>query len=154
EEYGIGLVDVVVVNLYPFARAAANPDTPFAALVEEIDIGGPSLVRAAAKNFTGVLVVVDPEDYPGLVRQIDGGVTIEFRFELMRKAFAHTASYDATIARTLSLIERRHDRFERSTAPESRVELTLTPIRTLRYGENPHQPATWYAIGGSRLSGL
>src|SRR5437660_9757172 len=66
ERHGLGLVDVVVVNLYPFMKAAANPDTPFEALVEEIDIGGPSLVRAAAKNFRGVLVVVDPADYPRL----------------------------------------------------------------------------------------
>ena len=70
--HGIGLVDVVIVNLYPFAKAAANPATPFDALVEEIDIGGPSLVRAAAKNFRGVLVVVDPADYTALLAAIDG----------------------------------------------------------------------------------
>ena len=69
--HGIGLVDVVVVNLYPFAKAAANPATPFDALVEEIDIGGPSLVRAAAKNFRDVLVVVDPADYPRLLAALD-----------------------------------------------------------------------------------
>src|SRR5881227_3671124 len=69
--HGITLVDLVVVNLYPFVKAASNPDTPFDALVEEIDIGGPSLVRAAAKNFTGVLVVVDPADYARLLRALD-----------------------------------------------------------------------------------
>src|SRR6187399_2163212 len=84
ERHGLGLVDVVVVNLYPFVKAAANPDTPFDALVEEIDIGGPSLVRAAAKNFRDVLVVVDPADYPRLLDQLrrTGGPTLEFRFEL------------------------------------------------------------------------
>ena len=83
-----------MVNLYPFAKAAQNPDTPFDALVEEIDIGGPSLLRAAAKNFRDVLVVVDPADYPRVLEELarDGGPSLEFRFELMRKAFAHTAS--------------------------------------------------------------
>src|SRR5438045_1877635 len=98
ERHRIGLVDVVVVNLYPFAEAAANPRTSFDALVDEIDVGGPSLVRAAAKNFLGVLVVVDPADYPRLLEQIDSGPTSAFRFELMQKAFAHTAQYDSTIA--------------------------------------------------------
>ena len=99
ERHGIGLVDVVVVNLYPFAKAAANPATPFDALVEEIDIGGPSLVRAAAKNFRDVLVVVDPADYPRLLAAARRRrPTLAFRFELMRKAFAHTAAYDTAIA--------------------------------------------------------
>src|SRR6266404_9797075 len=101
ETHGLGLVDVVVVNMYPFVRAAANPSTPFDALVEEIDIGGPSLVRAAAKNFRGVLVVVEPTDYPRLLAALDESPSLEFRFELMLKAFAHTAEYDATIAMTL-----------------------------------------------------
>src|SRR4051812_677388 len=92
--HGIGLVDVVVVNLYPFAKAAANAATPFDALVEEIDIGGPSLVRAAAKNFRDVLIVVNPSDYPRLLEAIDATPSMAFRFELMVKAFAHTADYD------------------------------------------------------------
>src|SRR6186997_219836 len=71
ERHGLGLVDIVIVNLYPFVKAASNPDTPFDALVEEIDIGGPSLVRAAAKNFEGVLVVVSPADYGALLDAID-----------------------------------------------------------------------------------
>src|SRR5438876_11730975 len=76
---GIGLVDVVVVNLYPFVKAAADPATPFDGLVEEIDIGGPSLVRAAAKNFRHVLVVVQPLDYPHLLSALDAGPSLEFR---------------------------------------------------------------------------
>ncbi len=81
-----------MVNLYPFAKAAQNPDTPFDALVEEIDIGGPSLVRAAAKNFRDVLVVVDPADYAQVLAQLgrSGGPELEFRFRLMQKAFEHT----------------------------------------------------------------
>src|SRR3954469_5671089 len=104
EQHGLGLVDVVVVNLYPFVTAASDPATPFDALVEEIDIGGPSLVRAAAKNFRGVLVVVDPADYEPLLAAIDRGPTLAFRFDLMRKAIAHTASYDTAITKTLSAV--------------------------------------------------
>src|SRR5262249_25994291 len=79
---GIGLIDIVIVNLYPFAEAAARPDIDFPRLLEEIDIGGPSLVRAAAKNFTDVLVVVDPADYPNVLIELDrpGGPTPAFRF--------------------------------------------------------------------------
>src|SRR5882672_9273543 len=92
--HGIGLVDVVVVNLYPFAATAKKADVTFDELVEQIDIGGPSLVRAAAKNFRGVFVVVDPSDYGPLLSTLDGTPSLEFRFGLMRKALAHTAAYD------------------------------------------------------------
>ena len=96
-EQGIGLVDIVIVNLYPFAVAAANPETTFDELVEQIDIGGPSLVRAAAKNFRHVLVVVDPGDYGRLLDALDRSPNLEFRFDLARKAIAHTAAYDTGI---------------------------------------------------------
>src|SRR6266851_1785564 len=114
DRHGIGLVDIVVVNLYPFVKAASNPVTPFDALVEEIDIGGPSLVRAAAKNFRGVLVVVDPGDYPRLLAALDQTPSLAFRFELMRKALGHTAAYDTAIAATLATVSVDGDRFERS----------------------------------------
>jgi len=146
--HGIGLVDLVVVNLYPFVRAASNPATPFDALVEEIDIGGPSLVRAAAKNFRGVMVVVDPADYHGLLQAIDEGPTLQFRFDLMRKALAHTASYDTAITATLKAVSLKGEAFQRdqpaSPLTES-LDLSLHKIRDLRYGENPHQHAAWYA---------
>jgi phosphoribosylaminoimidazolecarboxamide formyltransferase/IMP cyclohydrolase len=134
-------VDIVVVNLYPFARAASNPDTPFDGLVEEIDIGGPSLLRAAAKNFRHVLVVVDPADYPRLADELrrDGGPSLEFRFELMRKAFAHTAEYDTTIARTLAAVEVAGGAMSRQ-APRGSAG---GAAKALRYGENPHQKAYW-----------
>jgi phosphoribosylaminoimidazolecarboxamide formyltransferase/IMP cyclohydrolase len=137
---GIGPIDLVVVNLYPFAQAASNPDTPFNALVEEIDIGGPSLVRAAAKNFRDVLVVVDPADYPEVLAQLarQGGPTLDFRFELMRKAFDHTARYDATIAMTLKTVDAAGGAMTRRPMPASHGE-----SRPLRYGENPHQKASW-----------
>jgi phosphoribosylaminoimidazolecarboxamide formyltransferase / IMP cyclohydrolase len=147
EQLGFGLVDLVVVNLYPFARTASNPDTPFDALVEEIDIGGPSLVRAAAKNFRGVLIVVDPADYGRVLIALDKTPSLAFRYELACKAFAHTAAYDAVIAGTLASVELRNDQFERHIAAEGlgeTIDLSLTKIRDLRYGENPHQRAAWY----------
>jgi len=147
ERHALGLVDVVVVNLYPFVRAAADPATPFDALVEQIDIGGPSLVRAAAKNFRGVLVVVDPADYPRLLGALDEAPTLAFRFDLMRKALAHTAAYDTAIAATLDSITLERDTFVRRPPSDllpARATLALEKIRDLRYGENPHQRAAWY----------
>ena len=151
DAHGLGLVDVVVVNLYPFVQAAANPATPFDGLVEEIDIGGPSLVRAAAKNFRDVWIVVDPADYPRLLAALDDEPSLAFRFELMRKALEHTAAYDTAIAATLATVTLTGDRFDRpAPAPASgtafgeTLHLALRKIRDLRYGENPHQPAAWY----------
>ncbi|MBA3886905.1 MAG: bifunctional phosphoribosylaminoimidazolecarboxamide formyltransferase/IMP cyclohydrolase [Acidobacteria bacterium] len=137
---GLEPIDVVVVNLYPFARAAQNPETPFDEMVEEIDIGGPSLVRAAAKNFRDVLVVVSPSDYPEALEQLRraGGPTPDFRLSLMQKAFAHTAAYDATIATTMTLVAAEDGRFRRQPVAFSHGE-----HRNLRYGENPHQKAQW-----------
>ena len=137
---GVELVDLVVVNLYPFAQAAHNPDTPFDELIEQIDIGGPSLLRAAGKNFRDVMVVVDPADYPTVIEEMarPGGPSLAFKFGLMQKAFAHTAQFDALIAATLQTIRCDGDVFSRAAAgqPSPRV-------RQLRYGENPHQKATW-----------
>jgi phosphoribosylaminoimidazolecarboxamide formyltransferase / IMP cyclohydrolase len=157
--HGITLIDVVAVNLYPFVRAASSPETPFDALIEEIDIGGPSLVRAAAKNFQDVLVVVSPEDYAAVLEQLDRpvGPSRDFRFELARKAFAHTGSYDTAIASTLRTVVADDDGFRREIRSGGRVlldppeltphtlNLALRKIRDLRYGENPHQKAAWYA---------
>ena len=123
-------------------RRRENPDTPFDELVEEIDIGGPSLLRAAAKNFRDVLVVVDPADYPRVLEELarPDGPSLEFRFELMQKAFAHTAQYDGTIAMTLA--SGRPGRAGRSTRRSPPVPPSASR-RALRYGENPHQKATW-----------
>jgi phosphoribosylaminoimidazolecarboxamide formyltransferase/IMP cyclohydrolase len=146
-EHGITLIDLVIVNLYPFAAAAANPETSVEALVEEIDIGGPSLVRAAAKNFRDVLVVVSPADYDEVLAQIDrqGGATPAFRLSLAQKAFAHTASYDGGIASSLLEIS-ADDGYRRRAAADlpPMLSLQLTKRADLRYGENPHQPAAWY----------
>ena len=141
---GIRPVDIVVVNLYPFARAAAQLETPFDDLVEEIDIGGPSLVRAAAKNFRDVCVVVDPQDYSRLVQELDreGGASLEFRFELMRKAFQHTAHYDGMIAATMMTVETTGGAMIRRMA----LLKNHGERKTLRYGENPHQKAYWQTL--------
>jgi phosphoribosylaminoimidazolecarboxamide formyltransferase / IMP cyclohydrolase len=141
-EHGIGPIDLVVVNLYPFGKAADNPDTPFDALVEEIDIGGPSLLRAAAKNFRDVLVVVHPEDYPEVLEQLarDGGPSLDFRFGLMKKAFMHTGQYDGMIAMTMAHVRPEQGVMTRMAA---RPAAAQPRPRELRYGENPHQKASW-----------
>jgi phosphoribosylaminoimidazolecarboxamide formyltransferase/IMP cyclohydrolase len=138
--HGIRPVDLVVVNLYPFAKAAQNPDTAFDALVEEIDIGGPSLVRAAAKNFRDVLVVVDPADYPRVIEQLGraGGPELEFRFRLMQKAFEHTGKYDSMIAATMKTVDASGGAMTRAAFSNRHPE-----PKVLRYGENPHQQAWW-----------
>jgi phosphoribosylaminoimidazolecarboxamide formyltransferase/IMP cyclohydrolase len=139
--HGIAPVDLVVVNLYPFAKAAQNPATTFDALVEEIDIGGPSLVRAAAKNFRDVLVVVDPADYPQVLDQLrrTGGPELAFRFKLMQKAFEHTGMYDGVIAVTLRCVDFAGGAMIRSALPSD----SDLAAKDLRYGENPHQKASW-----------
>ena len=151
ERQGIRPVDLVVVNLYPFARAAARADTSFDELIEQIDIGGPSMVRAAAKNFRDVLVVVDPSDYGRVLEALDdpGGTDQGFRFGLACKAFAHTADYDRTIAAALAAAGRDGERFTRAPltfdglAPDH-LTVSARKLQALRYGENPHQQAALY----------
>jgi phosphoribosylaminoimidazolecarboxamide formyltransferase/IMP cyclohydrolase len=133
-------------------QTAATPGIGFADLIEQIDIGGPSLVRAAAKNFVDVLVVVSPADYAAVLSELDrdGGPTLAFRFDLARRAFAHTGAYDSAIASTLSEIRAEDGNFVRSAgdvplAP-ARLTVDAQKLRDLRYGENPHQPAAWYAL--------
>jgi phosphoribosylaminoimidazolecarboxamide formyltransferase/IMP cyclohydrolase len=144
--HGITPIDLVAVNLYPFGKAAENPDTPFEALVEEIDIGGPSLVRAAAKNFRDVLVVVNPEDYSTVLEQLDrtDGPALDFRFRLMSKAFMHTGQYDAMIAMTMGNVEVADGQMTRQAG--TRRSHQHPQPKDLRYGENPHQKATWVPI--------
>jgi phosphoribosylaminoimidazolecarboxamide formyltransferase/IMP cyclohydrolase len=142
---GIEPIDLVVVNLYPFAKAAENPKTAFDSLVEEIDIGGPSLLRAAAKNFRDVLVVVDPGDYVRVLDELasQSGPSLGFRLSLMKKAFAHTAQYDTLIAETMKSVAIREGHFDRVAA---------SGRTTLRYGENPHQSAEWIGAGPPETS--
>ena len=160
---GVELVDLVVVNLYPFAKAAQNPETPFDELVEQIDIGGPSLLRAAGKNFRDVMVVVDPADYPKVLEQMarPGGPSLAFKFELMQKAFAHTAQFDRLIAMTLQSIDVRRrascaglprSRKPRSTCSSCATARTRTRRRTGSRGTGPNWQVKWETHQGKELS--
>lgn len=148
EEHHITPIDLVVVNLYPFAETIARPDVTFEEAIENIDIGGPSMVRAAAKNHAYVTIVVDPVDYEPVLAELKekGQISSELRRRLAAKAFRHTAGYDALIAQYLS--EQAGERF-----PE-RLTLTFDKVQTLRYGENPHQEAAFYQEPLARQSGI
>ncbi|MGH9329110.1 MAG: bifunctional phosphoribosylaminoimidazolecarboxamide formyltransferase/IMP cyclohydrolase [Vicinamibacterales bacterium] len=146
--HGITPIDIVVVNLYPFKETAKRPDVTFEELVEHIDIGGPSLVRAAAKNFRDVLVVVEPGDYQRVLKELGrpDGPGVPFRLELAVKAFCHTEEYDHAISRTLVFFEARNGGSfaRRPPPPIEDVTLGLLKDRDLRYGENPHQKAALF----------
>ena len=151
DAHAIGLIDIVCVNLYPFVQTAATPGIAFEDLIEQIDIGGPSLVRAAAKNFPDVLVVVSPADYSAVLTALDreGGPDSGFRFDLARRAFAHTGSYDSAIAATLAEVSVEEGAFHReggTTFAPKHLVIDATKLRDLRYGENPHQMAAWYSL--------
>jgi phosphoribosylaminoimidazolecarboxamide formyltransferase/IMP cyclohydrolase len=141
-EHGIEPIDLLAVNLYPFSATVARPDCTFEDAVENIDIGGPAMVRAAAKNHARLAVVVDPLDYGTVLAEIDrgnGGVSAETRLKLATKAFAHTAQYDAAVASYLGRVARPSSgEFPDLLALQYRKRLDL------RYGENPHQQAAFY----------
>ena len=144
EKAAIPTIDLVVVNLYPFTQTVARPDCTFEEAIENIDIGGPAMVRAAAKNYKSVTVVTDPADYAPLLREIKlsgGTVSPELRFRLACKAFSHTASYDSAISNYLTSIEGEGG--ERRVFPQ-RLNLNFKIAQDLRYGENPHQQAAFY----------
>ena len=154
---GITPIDLVVVNLYPFEATIAKPTTSLEEAIENIDIGGPSMLRSAAKNHERVAVVVDPEDYPIIIAALhaDQDLSAGQRFALARKAFAHTAAYDGVIAAYLSSIDdsaahTRHQAPSRRELPDS-LSLQWRRLYELRYGENPHQGAAFYADSRSPL---
>jgi phosphoribosylaminoimidazolecarboxamide formyltransferase / IMP cyclohydrolase len=139
-QHGIAPIDLLVVNLYPFAQAVARPEHSYHDAIENIDIGGPAMVRAAAKNHAAVLVVVDPADYPLVLKELDthqGGSDAATRARLAAKAFAHTARYDTMVAAYLAARE-PHAPFPAS------LQLAFDKVQDLRYGENPHQRAAFY----------
>lgn len=143
KEHGITLFDMVVVNLYPF-QETVEKGLSMHDIVENIDIGGPTLIRSAAKNFKNVAIVTSPDDYWAIIEEIreKGELSIETRFELSKKAFAHTAFYDGFISSHFSKID--HEGNKLKDDPEI-LTLQFTKIDTLRYGENPHQKASFYA---------
>jgi phosphoribosylaminoimidazolecarboxamide formyltransferase/IMP cyclohydrolase len=138
--HGITPIDLVVVNLYPFEQTVAKPDVALHDAIENIDIGGPSMLRSAAKNHESVTVVVDPADYAAVCEQLtaNGGTTLELRRKLAAKVFARTAAYDAAIAAHLQ------KEFASGEALPPALTLSSPLAQPLRYGENPHQKAALY----------
>jgi len=143
DRHGVPLIDLVAVNLYPFERAVAQPGTTLGSALEQIDIGGPALLRAAAKNFSAVLALCDPADYPEALEALrcPDGPDQPLRRRLAAKAFRHVAVYDALIAAYLDPGE---------TAWPDELPLGLRKMRELRYGENPQQQAALYALSRPR----
>jgi phosphoribosylaminoimidazolecarboxamide formyltransferase/IMP cyclohydrolase len=142
EAAGIAPIDLIVVNLYPFQATVADPDCRLEDAIENIDIGGPAMLRAAAKNHGGVAVVVDPADYARVLEEIRAGGAVRdaTRFELAKKVFAHTAAYDGAIANYLYSLDAHG---KRRPFPDL-LNLQFVKLADLRYGENPHQSAAFY----------
>ncbi len=150
-EHGIQPIDMVVVNLYAFEKTAAKPGVPFEELVENIDIGGPSMIRSAAKNFHDVAIVTSPSDYDAIAEEMSksgGSVSPETKWRLAQKAFATTAAYDSAIASTLERVSTNGNfHLEQPAGFPERLRLSFAKVSDLRYGENPHQKAAMYSDG-------
>lgn len=142
EEHDIGPIDLLIVNLYPFQETVASPDCTFAQAIENIDIGGPAMLRAAAKNHATITVIVDPDDYDLILAEIqkNGGTSLASRKFLAKKAFAHTAQYDSAI---YAYLAQESNEPPENTFPEFYQPVFKKQIN-LRYGENPHQSAALY----------
>jgi phosphoribosylaminoimidazolecarboxamide formyltransferase / IMP cyclohydrolase len=153
-EHGILPIDMVVVNLYAFEKTAATPNVHFDELIENIDIGGPSMIRSAAKNFQDVAVITSPADYDQIAEELAGsGGTLSSatRWRLAQKAFATTAAYDSAIASTLERVSAngRFEFREEAGFPQT-LRLSFNKVTDLRYGENPHQKAAMYSDGSGQ----
>ncbi len=143
DQAAIPNIGLVIVNLYPFKQTIARPECGLADAIENIDVGGPTMVRAAAKNYQKVAIVTDPSDYPLLISELEsnqGSVTTSTRFKWAQKAFSHTASYDSAISNYLSALD---SDMQRKDFPDS-FNLNFSLVQHLRYGENPHQKAAFY----------
>ncbi len=153
-EHDIEPIDLVVVNLYPFKQTIEKPDVTMEDAIENIDIGGPAMIRSAAKNHNDVAVVVDPLDYGMVAAALDqqnGSLSFAERFQLAATAFKHTADYDREIARFLAA--KLETQLDHSSLPDA-IDLSLRKQAALRYGENPHQRAALYQINGSNEKGM
>ena len=139
EDLNVETIDFVVVNLYPFKETILKKDVTWEEAVENIDIGGPTMLRAAAKNYQDVAVIVDPSDYEVVLEELKNKkeVSIETKFSLMQKVFIHTANYDALIANYI-----KNERADYSL-PET-LTMTFEKVQDMRYGENPHQKGAFY----------
>ena len=145
-EHGIQAIDLLVVNLYPFESTIAQADCDRATAIENIDIGGPTMLRAAAKNHNDVAVVVEHDDYQWILETVAelGGLNIEQRFQLATKTFAHTARYDGAIANYLGKqLEQEKENSEQAEFPTT-LSMQYKKAQSMRYGENPHQKAAFY----------
>ncbi len=158
KEHGIAPIDLVVVNLYPFEATAAKEYLSPEELIENIDIGGPTMLRSAAKNFVSVTVVTDPADYPRVADALEAnrGTPLALRLELARKVFAMTSRYDGVITMNLERLALQGDQMEvqLKSGLTERVYLALRRKQELRYGENPHQAAALYIPAGHPATGL
>jgi phosphoribosylaminoimidazolecarboxamide formyltransferase / IMP cyclohydrolase len=152
-EHGIQPIDMVVVNLYAFEKTAAQAGVQFAELIENIDIGGPSMIRSAAKNFQDVAVVTSPSDYDQIADEMSshrGELSRETRWRLAQKAFATTAAYDSAIASTLEKVHANgRVEFQSEEPFPEKLRLSFHKVLDLRYGENPHQKAAMYSDGSA-----
>jgi phosphoribosylaminoimidazolecarboxamide formyltransferase / IMP cyclohydrolase len=152
EAHGIPTIDLVCVNLYPFAATIAKAGVTLEDAIENIDIGGPAMVRSSAKNYAGVAIVTDPEDYAPLLAEMKanaGALQLATRFGLAKKAFTHTARYDSMIANWLTGLDDGVEAEPEAAAPTpaifpARLQLAFDRVETLRYGENSHQSAAFY----------
>ena len=158
QAHGIGTIDLLIVNLYPFAKATARADCTLEDAIENIDIGGPAMLRAAAKNWADVAVVIEPTDYTRVLNELRAGaIQRSTKFMLAKKVFAHTAAYDGMISNYLSALqpgaEEAADAVPVRDAYPAVFSLQLTKTQDMRYGENPHQSAAFYrdavAISGT-----
>ena len=146
KEHGIENIDLVVVNLYPFTQTIAKPDCSLEDAIENIDIGGPTMIRAAAKNWEDVTVVVDPADYGRVLDEMQAGAGStkrETRFALAAKVYTHTAAYDGAISNYLTSLAAPIEHPERGAYPD-KLNFQFTKVQEMRYGENPHQSAAFY----------
>src|SRR5579859_1961308 len=149
-EHGIAAIDMVVVNLYAFEKTAAKPGVRFDELIENIDIGGPSMIRSAAKNFQDVAIVTSPADYEPIAAELErqgGTLTRETKWRLAQKAFATTAAYDSAIASTLERITADSFQVQQEGPFPASLRFSFHKVLDLRYGENPHQKAAMYSDG-------
>ncbi len=154
---GIGRIHAVVVNLYPFAKTIARDDITVADAIEQIDIGGPTMVRATAKNFKNITILTDPADYQQFLAEVgeDGLPSMGFRLKMSQKAFQHTFAYDMKIADYLDRVQAgENDALSHEDSGElpETFRLCATKDQSLRYGENPHQRASFYRVAGSELA--
>ncbi|MDD4013578.1 MAG: bifunctional phosphoribosylaminoimidazolecarboxamide formyltransferase/IMP cyclohydrolase, partial [Candidatus Omnitrophica bacterium] len=152
EEYGIEFIDMVVVDLYPFASTVRKPGVTLEEAIENIDIGGPSMLRSAAKNYRSVAVVSSPDQYGKVLEELDkngGEISVATKLELAVEAFGRTSAYDGMISSYLSGAASK----ETKGFPET-LTFSYSKIKDLRYGENPHQRAAFYADADRSLSGL